>query len=218
MHHPVVIPHLTAVVRHALPNIIEGKVIPILLFVGCLRFLGTGWALTVALVWSLVTIGLRLAMGRRVSGLLVLSAAALTARTVAAVASGSLVVYFAQPIATTVLVGLTFLVSVAMGSPLAERLACDVLPFEDKTLSHPLVRQFFVRLSVLWFMTSMVNAGITLWLLLTQSTTTFVLVKSILGPATGIVTVGTMFIWFRFNLARTGTPLVWSRPARPAVA
>ena len=218
MYHPVVVPHLSAVVRHALPNVIEGKIIPVLLFVSFLHFVGTGWALAVALIWSLSTIGFRCATRRRVSGLLLVSAVALGARTAAAVASGSIVVYFAQPIATTVLVGLTFLISVKLGSPLAEKLACDVLPFEEATRSHPLVRQFFVRLSLLWFATSLVNAGITLWLLLTQSITTFVLVKSILGPATGIFTVGTMFLWFRLNLSRTGTPLVWSRGSRPALA
>lgn len=112
---------------------------------------------------------------------------------------------------TTVLVGLTFLASVPLGNPLAQKLACDVFPFDDSTKRHPLMQQFFVRLSVLWSFTSLVNAAITVWLLLTQSITTFVLVKSLLGPATGLVTVSTMFLWLRFDLRRSGTPLVWAR-------
>jgi hypothetical protein len=217
VNHPIVIPNLRDALRHALPNVIEGKIIPVVLFVGLLELTGATWALLSALAWSLASIGYRRATGRRVPGLIVLSAVALAARTIAALASGSMFVYFLQPTVTTVLVGLAFMASVAMGNPLAMKLACDVLPFDDETTSHPLVRQFFVRLSALWAVTSMVNASITIWLLLTQSTTTFVLVKSVLGPATAGVTIGIGVIWFRLTLMRSGTKLVWS-PSRPAPA
>lgn len=211
MHHPVVIPDVRAVVRHALPKIIEGKVVPLLLFVGFLELLGNVWALLVALGWSLAAITARLVMGHRVPGLIVLSTAALIGKTIAALVTGSMLVYFLQPTVTTVIVGITFLVSVPLGNPLAQKLACDVFPFDDSTRSHPLMQQFFVRLSVLWSFTSLVNAAVTVWLLLTQSITTFVLIKSVLGPATGVVTVTTMFFWLRFDMVRSGTKLVWAR-------
>jgi hypothetical protein len=73
------------------------------------------------------------------------------------------------------------------------------------------LRTFFVRLSLLWFVTSMLNAAITVWLMVTQSTTTFMLVKSMLGPLTAVVTVGAMLIWLRVELWRTGTSVVWAR-------
>jgi hypothetical protein len=211
LQHPVVIPNVRAVARHALPNVIEGKIIPVVLFIGFLELLGNVWALLVALGWSLATVTYRKATGRRIPGLIVLSTVALIAKTIAALATGSMLIYFLQPTVTTVLVGLTFMISVPLGNPLAQKLAYDVFPFEDETKSHPLVEQFFVRLSVLWSITSLINASITVWLLLTQSITTFVLVKSVLGPITGTVTVGSMFLWFRFSLRRSGTPLVFSR-------
>lgn len=211
MHHPVVIPNVRSVARHAVPKVIEGKLIPLVLFVGFLEVFGNLWALMIALTWSLGTIAFRVATGRRVPGLIVLSAAALIGKTIAAVVTGSMLVYFLQPTVTTVIVGITFLVSVPMKNPLAQRLACDVFPFEDNTRSHPLMQQFFVRLSVLWSFTSLVNATVTVWLLLTQSITTFVLIKSVLGPATGVVTVASMFLWLRLDLLRSGTPLVWAR-------
>lgn len=212
-HPPVVIPSIRSVLRHALPNVIEGKLIPLVLFVGFLELIGTMWALVVALVWSLAAIGFRVATRRRVSGLIILSAAALAARTIAALATGSMVVYFLQPTISTVFVAVAFLVSVPLGTPLARKLAYDVLPFDDDTKAHPLVEQFFVRLSLFWAFTSFVNASITIWLLLTQSTTTFVLVKSVLGPATGAVTIGAMVGWFWFRLNRSGTRIVWAKPA-----
>ncbi len=211
MHSPIVIPNIRNVVRHALPNVVEGKIIPLVLFIGFLEIVGTLWALLVALGWSLAAVAYRTATGRRVPGLIVLSTVALSARTIAAIATGSMVVYFLQPTITTVLVGIAFFVSVPLGSPLAQKLAYDVFPFDEGTKAHPQVRQFFVRLSMIWAMTSLVNASITVWLLLTQSTTTFVLVKSVLGPITGLVTISTAFIWFRFTIARTGTQLVFLR-------
>ncbi len=214
MHKTITIPNLRDVIRHALPNVIEGKIIPLLLFVGFLELLGTIWALLVALTWSLATVGYRKASGRRVPGLIVLSTVALAARTIAAVATGSMMIYFLQPTVSTVLVGLAFMVSVPLGNPLAQKLAYDVFPFDDDTKAHPLVRQFFVRLSALWAITSMVNASITVWLLLTQSVTTFVLVKSVLGPMTAVVTIGVGWIWFRLTLNRTGTSLAWSPSKR----
>lgn len=217
-HPPVVIPNVRAVVRHALPNVIEGKFVPFLLFVGFLELVGTIWALLVALVWSLGAIAFRTATGRRVPGLIVLSAAALAARTIAAVATGSMVVYFLQPTITTVFVGFAFLLSVPLGNPLARKLAYDLLPFDDETKAHPLVQQFFVRLSLFWAFTSLVNASITIWLLLTQSTMTFVLVKSVLGPATGAVTVGLMLGWFWYSITRSGTSIVWAKHTTSAAA
>ena len=216
MHHPpIVIPNPRSVVRHALPNLIEGKLVPLLLFVGFLELIGTAWALVVALVWSLGAIACRLALGSRIPGLVVLSATTLAARTAAALATGSMVVYFLQPTVTTFVVGAAFLVSVPLGAPLARKLAYDLLPFDDDTKAHPLVERFFVRLSLFWACTSLVNASITVWLLLTQSTTTFIVVKSALGPITGAVTIGSMLAWFWFSLRRSGTRIVWATHDRP---
>jgi len=198
------------VLRHALPNIVEGKLIPLALFIGCLELIGTMWALLVALGWSLGAILYRWATRRTVPGILLLGTVALTARTVAALLTGSMVVYFLQPTISTVLVGLAFLISVPLGNPLAQRLACDVFPLDDATKAHPLVRQFFVRLSALWSFTSLVNASITLWLLFTQSTTTFLLVKSVLGPITTTVTLSLGFAWFKRSLTRHGSRIVWA--------
>ena len=209
MHPPIVIPNIRAVVRHALPNVVEGNIVPLVLYIGFLELVGTLSALLIALTWSLATVGYRFATGRRVPGLIVLSTVALSARTIAAVATGSMVIYFLQPTITTVLVGLAFMASVPLGHPLAQKLAYDVFPFDDATKAHPQVRQFFVRLSLIWSATSLVNATITVWLLLSQSTTTFVLVKSVLGPSTAVVTIGIAAVWFRFTLSRTGTRLVW---------
>jgi len=214
---PLIVPDLRRTVRHAVPNIIEGKVVPLALFLAAVQLASTAWALGVSLAWSLGSLAYRKWNAKPVPALIVLSTITLTARTAVALATGSLVVYFLQPTLTTAAVGVAFLVSVPLGMPLAQRLAFDLMPFDEHTKRHPLVRSFFVRMSLLWAATSLVNAAITVWLLLESSTTTFVVVKSVLGPGTAVVTIGLMLVWLRFAVARTGTALVWSRAAtRPA--
>lgn len=211
MNHSILIPRLRDIVRHALPNVIEGRLIPLVLFIGFLEVVGTLSALLIALAWSVVTIAYRVSTGRRVPGLIVLSSVALSARTIATLVTGSMVVYFIQPTISTVLIGCAFLISIPIGRPLAQRLADDIVPLDEATKAHPLVRQFFVRLSLLWSLTSLVNAGVTIWLLMTQSTTTFMLVKSAMGPAFGFVTIATAFWWFRHAAARSQVRVLRAR-------
>jgi len=204
-------PDLVSVARRAIPNVIVGKVIPVVLFVGLLEVGGTTWALLAALTWSMGAIGFQRYRGRRVPGLVLLSAVMLTAKTIAAIVSGNLVVYFIPPTITTALVGIAFLISVPLGAPLAGRLAEDFCPFDDETRNHPVLYHFFIRLSLVWAVTSLLDAGITLWLFMTQSTTTFVVAKSFMGPATTAITLGIGAIWFRAMLNRTGTEVKFAK-------
>ncbi len=210
MQHTIVIPRLRDIARHALPNIVEGRLVPLVLFIAFLEIAGTLWALLIALAWTLACLAYRVATGRRVPGLIVVSAVALTARTIAALVTGSMVVYFIQPTISTVLIGTAFLVSTLAGRPLAARLADDIVPLDAATKAHPLVRQFFVRLSLLWSLTSVINALITLWLLFTQSITTFMVVKSAMGPGFGIVMITTALLWFRHAAERQQVRVQWA--------
>jgi hypothetical protein len=210
VHPPVIVPSFRHSLRHALPNVIEGKLVPFVLFVGLLQIASTRWALVVSLAWSIGSLLVRRLTDRPTPGIVVLSALTLGARTVVALATGSLFVYFLQPTLTTAVIGVAFLISVPLGAPLAQKLAFDLLPFDADTKTHPLVRAFFVRMSLLWAVTSMINAALTCWLLVSSSPTTFVMVKSVMGPGTAAVTIGVMLVWLKLAVARTGTSLVWS--------
>jgi intracellular septation protein A len=210
MQHTIVIPRLRDIARHALPNVVEARLVPLVLFIAFLEIAGTLWALLIALAWTLACLGYRIGTRRRVSGLIVVSAVALTARTAAALITGSMVVYFIQPTISTVLIGTAFLLSTFAGRPLAARLADDIVPLDDATKAHPLVRQFFLRLSLLWSLTSLVNALITLWLLFTQSTTTFMVVKSAMGPGFGLVMITASLMWFRHAAQRQHVRVEWA--------
>ena len=207
----LVIPGPSAVMRHALPNVVMGKIVPVAVFLGFLQFAGTVGALLAALAWSFGVVIYRKATKQTVPGLVIVSTIGLLAKTILALATGSLVVYFLQPTISTALVGLAFLVSVPMGRPLAERLAADFCPFDPQTAEHPMLRLFFTRLSLLWAFTSLVNASVTLWLLFSQSTTTFVVIKSFMGPSFTAVTLGVAVVWFRFRMKRAGMQLHFAK-------
>lgn len=189
---------------------VEGKVIPVLLFVGLLQLAGTAAALVGALGFSLAALARRVASRREVSGILVLTTVGLVARTIAALATGSLLVYFLQPTVSTALVAVAFVGSVLLGRPLAERLLLDVCPIDDEHRANPHLRRFLGHLSLWWGFTSAVNFGVTLWLLLSASPTTFVLAKSVLGPISTSITLGVGFVWFRMSMSRSGTQVVFA--------
>jgi len=200
--------------RHAVPNVLEGKIIPVVLFIGLLEATGTSWALIGSLAFSLGAVARRVIRGQQMSGLLILTTIGLLARTTVALATGSLFIYFLQPTIATALVALTFLGSVVIGRPLAERLMVDVCPVDDVTRAHPHLRRFFSHASLWWAFTSAVNFSVTLWVLLNHSPTTFVLVKSVLGPITTTLTLAVAFLWFRAMMARAGTQVVFAHSQR----
>ena len=112
--------------------------------------------------------GARIRRGERVSTMLLLGTALLTARTAISFITGSALLYFAQPMATAVVVAVVLIGSAALGRPLTQRFVHDFCPIDPELLARPRVRQFFVRISMLWATVLMVNAGVTLWLLLSS--------------------------------------------------
>jgi len=204
-------PRLRTLARHAAPHVVEGTVIPLALFLLTLRFVGVWGAVLIGLGWTSLAVARRLVTGQRVPGILLLTAVTLTARTVVAMVSGSVVVYFLQPTLGTALVAAAFLLSVPLGRPLAERLARDFCPIPSGVLAHAPVRRFFLQITLLWAFTQLANATVTLWLLLSQSLATFLVAKTLVswGLTGSAILVSTL--WFRRSMRRHG--VLASRPA-----
>src|SRR5262245_10718519 len=210
MHHPPLeIPRLRALARHALPNLVEATVVPLLVFYAALWLVGVWGGLIGALVWSYTAIVRRLVMGRPVPGLLVLGVIGLTARTVVAALSGSVFVYFLQPTLTTVLIAGVFLASVPAGRPIAERLAGDFCPLPATFIGSPPVRRFFARITVLWAFVQLANAALSIWLLITQPVGTYVLAKSVTSWGLTIAAVGLSTLYFKLSMRNHGIAIHW---------
>lgn len=198
------IPNLRALVRHSLPNVLEGTVLPLIVFLSALHVLGVWGAMTAGLVYSYGAIARRLVTGRRVPGILLIGALTLTARTVLAVLSGSVFVYFLQPSLGTALVATAFLLSIPVGRPLAQKLAHDFCPFEPEVFASRHMKRFFEQISLLWAVAQFTNASLTIWLLASQSLTTFVVVSRLLSLTLTGTAIGLSVLWFQRSMARHG--------------
>jgi len=193
----VEIPRLRTMARHALPHLVEATFIPLILFYAFLWTAGVWGALVAALVWSYTALIRRAVTGKRIPGILVLGTIGITARTIAAFASGSTFIYFLQPSLTTVVIAGAFLLSVPAGRPLAERLAHDFVPLEPEVLGLPGVQRVFIRITLLWAFVNLANAAVSITLLMSQDVGTFVALKTIGGMVLVGAAVGASTIWFK---------------------
>ncbi len=194
---------------------LEAFIGPLILFYLVLMLTGFRGALIAALAWSYLALVRRIRRGERVSTLLVLGTLLVTVRTVVSFITGSAIVYFAQQMATTVVVSLVLVGSAAIGRPFTQRFAHDFCPIDPEILARPRVRRFFVRISVLWATILMLNAAIVLVLLLSASLSSFVLERT---AVTWSLTALAIFlsIWgFVTAVRNDGITVEWGRYPQP---
>jgi len=171
-------PAPAAALRHAVPVVLEAIIAPLALFYLVLTLWGFRGALIAALGWSFLALARRLHRGERISMLLLLGTLLLTLRTTVSFITGSAFLYFAQPMAGTIVIAFVLFGSALLGRPFTQRFAGDFCPMDPELLARPLVQRFFVRISVLWATVLLVNAGFVLWLLVTSSLHAFVLERA----------------------------------------
>jgi hypothetical protein len=200
----VEIPRLRTLSRHAGRHLVEATLIPLALFYAAITLCGQVTALLVALGWCYLAVARRLLSRRRVPGLLALAALGVTARTVVALSTGSLFLYFLQPTLSNALIGAIFLASVAGRTPMAERLAADFCPLPDAFLSHPPVRRFFNRVTLLWAGVQLANAAITIVLLVSQPVTTFLWTRSVTSAVVTAGAIAVSVVWFKRSMRYHG--------------
>jgi hypothetical protein len=203
------LPSRRSVLRHACPVVLEAVLAPLALFYVVLVSAGFRGALIAALVWSYLALGRRLRRGERVSTLLILGTALLTVRTAVGFITGSAFVYFIQPTATTVVASLVLVASAALGRPFTQRFAHDFCPIGPELLARPRVRQFFVRVSILWATVLMLNAGIVMWLLVSSSLRAFVLERMVITWALTAMAIFFSITRFLAAMRQDGITVEW---------
>ena len=213
----LVMPQPRKALRHALPVVLEGVVGPLVLFYLLLVISGFRGALIAALAWSYLALGRRLLRGERVSMLLLFGTILLTMRTAVAFITGSSFLYFAQPTAGTIAIALALLVSAVVGRPFTQRFAHDFCPMDPAIMKRPLVRQFFIRISVLWATVLMLNAGLVFWLLVSSSLKSFVLERSAVTYGLTAIAIFLSITGFMAMMRRDGITVQWASAKTAAV-
>jgi drug/metabolite transporter (DMT)-like permease len=211
----LLLPRPRKVIRHALPVVLEGVVGPLVLFYLLLFVSGFRGALIAALAWSYLALGRRLFRGERISMLLLFGTILITLRTAIAFITGSAFVYFAQPTAGTIVISLALLVSALLGRPFTQRFAHDFCPIDPAIMRRPLVRRFFIRISVLWASVLMLNAGLVFWLLISSSLRSFVLERSAVTYGLTAVAIFISITGFMAMMRRDGITVEWTSAKAP---
>ena len=212
------LPSPRTTLQHACPIVFEAVVAPVALFYLALVVTNFRGALLVALAWSYFALIRRLRGGKRISTLLLLGTTLLTARIVVAFVTGSTIVYFAQPMATAVGASLMLIGSAAIGRPFTQRFAHDFCPIDPELLARPRVHRFFVRISLLWAVILLLNAGIVLWLLLSTSLRAFVLERAAVTLSLTALAIFLSVTRFVAAMRNDGITVEWGRYHQPRPA
>jgi hypothetical protein len=203
------LPSLFGTARHASKSVIEGVVVPLALFYGCLTLFGFRAAIVAALAWSLAAFGARLVWGQRPSAILVLGTVFLIFRTAVSFASGSAFLYFVQPSAASILTAFIFVGSAIVKRPIIERMARELCPLQPELFQRPAVQRFFVQISLLWAAVLLSQAAITIWLLLSTSLRDFLLERAIASYSLTAVAIAISTLWFHHSMRRDGVRVSW---------
>lgn len=172
-------PVVFGLARRSLPHLLEATVAPTMLFYVLLVTISSRAAMVGVLCWTFVAVTRRLARGRALPAILLLTTIGLSVRTVIALVSGSTFAYFVQPIATTVVLAAVFGGSVLIGRPVVARFASDFCEFTPEIGGRPRVVRLFRGLTLLWAGVHIVTSVATFALLVSLPTATYVLLKTV---------------------------------------
>jgi hypothetical protein len=145
--------------------LLETVIVPTLLLYACVVTVGGFIGLVAVLGWCVATVGVRLVTVRRVPGTLLLAIAMLVARTTIALALSSVYVFLLQPIAGSMVMALLFIGSALIGRPITLRLAQDFVRLPTDLVSDARVHRMFVQVSLLWGVSRLLDAGMSLGIL-----------------------------------------------------
>lgn len=175
------------------------------------------WAM-VAAIW-IAAIVRKLVTGS-VPGLVSISAAVLTLQTAAAIATGNLWVFLVHFPAANLLLCVLFARTARGHSPLAARLAAEVVGLRPQTLRQPQVHRFFQDATLLWAGIFLLLAATLGALLATIPISTYVTAWLITTVALLAAGAGASVLWLRAVLRRCGikvcfAPATVNGPGQP---
>lgn len=145
--------------------LLETVIVPTLLLYACIETVGQIPGLIAVLAWCALTVVVRMVTVRRVPGTMMLAVVMLVGRTGIALALSSVYIYLLQPVAGSVLMAVLFIGSAMLGRPITLRLAQDFVHLPTRLIADHRVRRMFVQVSLLWGLSRLFDAGLSLGVL-----------------------------------------------------
>jgi hypothetical protein len=169
-----------------------------------------------AAIW--ITAGIRKLATGSVPGLVSISLIVLTVQAIAAVATGSLWIFLVHfPLANFGLC-IVFAYTARGHSPLAERLAAEVIGLRTRSLRQPRLHLFFKHVTVLWAGIFLLLAGSLGALLAEDPTVTYVPIWAAITVVFISVGICVSTLWLRSVLRGLGIGLCFGPAAAPVAA
>lgn len=162
-------------IRGALPAVVTATIVPLALFYGGSAAAGIKVGIIVSLAWAYLVLGRQAIQKGRMSGLLMITALALTTRCVTWAVHQSTYTYFFVPVVETFAMGALFVTTMVIGRPLLVSLARDFMPGLGERLTHTTYRPMVRHLSWLWGAVNLGSAATSVTLLTTQNIHWFLL-------------------------------------------
>ena len=193
-------PAFRALLLGGSPRFLRDAFGPTLVFYAGFKLHGLIAGVAAASAWTAAVYVFERRRGRRGLAARIGLAVALV-QAVAALASGSPLGYLAPPIVANALHGLAFLISVAVGHPLAAIFAVECYPVPDRVRTSAAFRRTFARISLVWGTYLLIRSAARLAILLSFSVDVYVLVN-VLTAAPMTVTMLTWSFWYASRTLR----------------
>ena len=191
---------LRRVLRRGLPTVTQESVLPLLVFYLGWRLGGLALGVALSFPASLAIYLLERRRGRQ--GLLArLSLLFVTIQAVVGLASGSAVVYLAQPVLVNAAWGVAHLATAVAGRPLAGMFAQAVYPVADEVRASRWYRAAFTRVSLVWAGYFLARSALRLVVLTSASVDAFLVVTLLTGFPVMLV-LGAWSAWYAIRAYR----------------
>jgi intracellular septation protein A len=187
----------------------ESVVVPLTVFYAVVTAFGLHSALLASLGWAYLAVTVRLVRGGTPPMTLLVTTALATVKAAITFAADSSTAFFLQPTLATYAFAVALLASVPLGRPLMQRLAHDFCPLPAEVTASEHVHRLFRRLSLLWSAVLVVNASLTLGLLLSLSVTWSVPIAGAASVPAFVAGLVASVAWFRRSLRDGGFALRW---------
>lgn len=198
-------PTFGGIFRAGVPGFLREGFIPLGAFYAGLKLGGLATGIAAATAASVLIYGYERRMGR--DGLLVrISLAFVAVQSAVGLVAHSTTVYLAQPVVATAIWGVAFLVSAAIGRPLAGALANAWYPFPRWLRESPEYRRVFGIESVVWGLYFLGRSALRLATLLNGSLENFLLVAVVTGTPAMLILLAWSIRYALRGLADTEPP------------
>lgn len=182
-------PPLRSMVGRIASQVIEGTLIPALIFWSMLHLTGLVWALFAGLAWCYLAIVRRWAKGVALPAVLVVGALLFTTRTGVALAFHSTFIYLLTPTINAFVLAAVFAGSAIVRRPITERFAQDFVGLPAHVTALAKVHSALRRLSLVWALVNIVNGGVALQLLAANHIDGVMLARSLMTPVLSALAV-----------------------------